>query len=164
MVGPTDIFYEWLPIAVESCHIKSIIQLRDINGVNGTVFVQQILIVLQPHVVVGDDEFEAISHRSANGKHAIVIQQTDKVAELHHPLCREMRNQASLNKSLLSNVVNDLNALALRLIDLDKPFQFAIVSHRIRIDKFLGATSQPDKVVHVITYHVAVEHTSSAKQ
>ena len=41
------------------------------------VFIQHILIVLNAHIVVGDDQLQTFATHAADGQHTIVVEQTD---------------------------------------------------------------------------------------
>ena len=158
VVGLADERDERLPVTLKGSLVEGIVQVGDVDGMDGAVFVQQILIVLQPDVVVGDDELEAVAHHTADGEHAIVVEQADEVAELHHLLGWEMRDEARLDETLLGNVVNDLDALALGLVYLYQPLQLTVVGHRIRVDELFRPLPHSDEVAQVVAHHVAVEH------
>ncbi len=146
------------PVAVESCLIKVIIQSRNIDGMDGTVFIQEILIVLQAYIVVGDDQLEPLANDSTNSKHTIIIEQTNEIAKLHHPLGWEMRDQTGFDKTFLRYVMNDFYTLTFCLVYSDETLQLAVVCHRVRVDKLFRFASRVHECGHIIADHVTVEH------
>ena len=158
MISLTDKLYQRAPVAVESRAAITDAQVCGTNGCNLPVLVTEVAIVLQPHVVVRNDQREQLALYAADGQHAVVVEQADEIVIVHDPLSREMADKNALDITFLRDLVDDAEAILFHVVDLYEPLQLAVVRHRVGINHYLRAFACINELTHVIANHIAVEH------
>ena len=113
---------------------------------------------MQTYIVVGDDQLEPLANDSTNSKHTIIIEQTNEIAKLHHPLGWKMRDQTGFDKTFLRYVMNDFYTLTFCLVYSDETLQLAVVCHRVRVDHLFRPLPLVYKCTQIIADHITVEH------
>ena len=97
-------------------------------------FLQQVIVVLLAHVVVGYAKYQLASESTLDGEHAIIEQQTWENLSFRNLVGRERLIELGDNLSFLGDLVDDATTLAIEFVELQEFLHLAIVGLGIGVD------------------------------
>ena len=119
---------------------------------------QQITVILLPHIIIRNPKNQFIPSGCLDGKHAVIEQQTWEDIGIRNLMCRESFLQPAGYLARLGNISDNALAVAIQFVEIDKPAHLVVIRLGVGINHLLRSLTRTHVIAEIIENHIAIKH------
>ena len=151
-------FQRRMPVTIKSHTVKKILQAIQVYISLRLKFLQQILIILLAHIVVGNTQYHPVATGSDKGQHAVIKEQAGKYLGFGQFISRKGVEQAGQDSTLFGDLTEHPLAVTVQTVQADEVLHLVVVRLGVGINHVLGRLTGLDAVTKIVKHHIAIEH------